>query len=123
MRGMVGREVFSRGPARSAHFWLGGIFMAIASCPAALIIVRHGNRVSTQALEWLLLGVAAVWLFWIRVVIAHTRLHRYISVSPADSCTDFVLDQAVQLAYTGLTLVGFAALGLLVATWSIVGAR
>jgi len=120
---MLGRKVFSRGPMTSIYFWLGSLFVVVASLPAVWIVMRHGDRVSSQAFQWLLLGMAAVWLFWIRVWMAHARLHQYINGGRADDGADFVLDQAVQLAYIGLSLVGFATLGLLIALWRVAGAR
>ena len=124
MDSTLGRKVFSQGPLKSLHFWLGSLFLVVASCPAAWIVVRHGDRVSTEAFQWLLLGIVAVWLFWIRVWMAHARLHKYMTrVSSAGNDTDFVLEQAAQLAYIGLTLVGFATLGFLIALWRLAGAR
>lgn len=120
---MLGRKVFSRGPMASVYFWLGSLFVVVASLPAVWIVMRHGDRVSSEAFEWLLLGMAAVWLFWIRVWMAHARLHQYVSGGRAGDGADFVLDQAVQLAYIGLSLVGFATLGLLIALWRVAGAR
>jgi uncharacterized membrane protein YhaH (DUF805 family) len=121
---MLGRKIFSRGPMASLHFWLGTLFVVIASVPAVLVMVRHGDRVSSEAFQWLLLGIAAVWLFWIRVGMAHARLHQYIMRGgSAVEDTDFVLEQAFQLAYVGLSLVGFATLGLLLALSHLVGTR
>ena len=120
---MLGRKVFCRGPMTSVYFWLGSLFVVVASLPAVWIVMRHGDRVSSQAFQWLLLGMAAVWLFWIRVWMAHARLHQYINGGRAGDDADFVLDQAVQLAYIGLSLVGFATLGFLIALWRVAGAR
>lgn len=121
---MVGRRVFSRGPLTSLHFWLGSLFVAIASSPVIVIIVRYGDRVNAEAFRWLLLGIAAVWLFWIRVWMAHARIHQYLmrEGGVADH-GDFALEEAFELAYIGLTLVGFATLGLLIALWRVTGAR
>lgn len=120
---MLGRKVFSRGPLTSVYFWLGSLFVVVASLPAVWVVMRHGDRVSAEAFQWLVLGMAAVWLFWIRVWMVHARLHKYLVGSSAGDGADFVLDQAVQLAYIGLSLVGFATLGLLIALWRVVGAK
>jgi len=121
---MLGKNVFSRGPMTSIYFWVGSLFLVVASFPAVWIIVHYGDRVNAEAFQWLLLGVAAVWLFWVRVWMAHARLHQYrLRGGSADDDADFVLDQVAQLAYIGLTLVGFAMLGLLNALWRVVTAR
>ena len=121
---MLGRIVFSKGPMTSIYFWVGSIFLVVASFPAALTIVRHGDRINVEAFQWLLLGIVAIWSFWITVWIAHVRLHQFIMRrDSAGDDMDFVLDQAARLAYLGLTIVGFASLGLLQAFWRVVGAR
>lgn len=124
MHSMTGRRVFSRKPSRSLHFWLGSLFLIVVSLPAILIIMRHGYRISSESFQWLLLGIAAVWLFWIRAWIAHARLHTYVTRigSNADGI-DFVLEQAFQLVYIGLTLMGFATLGFLIVLWRVIGGR
>jgi hypothetical protein len=69
----------------------------------------------------LLLGVVAVWLFWIRVWMAHARIHQFITNGKnADDEKSFLLEQSAQLAYIGLSIFRFAALGLLNALWRVV---
>ena len=120
----LARRVFARGPMTSLHFWLGSLFVVIASFPVVLIMIRHGDRVNADAFQWLLLGIAAVWLFWIRVGMAHARIHQHIvRGGGADDATDYILEQTFRLAYIGLTLVGFATLGLLMALWRVAGTR
>jgi hypothetical protein len=116
-----GRTVFSRRPIKSVHFWLGSLFITVASLPVIWILVRHGNSVSPDALRWLLLGLSAVWLYLIRIWIAHQRLFRYLSRTSAVDENNLVIEQAYQLAYIGLTLVAFATLGFMMALWRIAG--
>ncbi len=119
MSHLRGKKVFSQKPLASTYFLLSSVFILIASFPAVRIVSHYGNRIGSDALQWLLLGVAAVWLLWIRVWMTHARLHQYVSRDSTSEGSDFILDQAAQLAYVGLCLVGFALLGLLLALWRI----
>jgi hypothetical protein len=124
MNALSGREVLNRGPITAVRSWIGSAFVLSATLPVVFIIARHSDRISTEAFEWMILGIAAVWLFLVRVWIFHSRLHRYVAnLKVDDTSADFVLDEAVTLAYGGLLMVGFAALGLLLALWRVAGAK
>ena len=118
-----GRKVFSRGPLRSPYFLMGTLFQTVVSLPVVWILTRHGNRFSTEASLWLFLGVAASWLFWVRVGISHARLHKYAMGEDVGSHPEFLLSQGLQLAYGGLFFLGSATFCLLNALWLVAGAR
>lgn len=52
---------------------------------------------------------------------AHARIHQFITNGKnADDEKSFLLEQSAQLAYIGLSIFRFAALGLLNALWRVV---
>jgi hypothetical protein len=98
--------------------------MLVATLLIVPIFARHGSRISTEAFEWMMLGIAAVWLFLIRVWLFHSRLHQHVAnLKPEEDDVDFVLNESAALAYSGLNMVGFAVLGLLLAMWRVAGAH
>jgi|SRR5450631_188836 len=119
----IGRKVFSRGPLRSIHFWLSTVFLAGISCLAIGIVAWHSDRFSPGALQWLLMGIAAVWTYWIKVLIAHITLQRCMGAANTEDDTDLILKQAAELAYNGLGFAGFAIMALLFALWRVVAMR
>jgi hypothetical protein len=122
MKAQSGRKVLSRGPLTSIHFWSGSVFILVATLPIVPIFVRHGSRISTEAFEWMMLGIAAAWLFLFRVWLFHSRLHQYVAnLKPEENDVDFLLNESATLAYSGLSMIGFAVLGLLFALWRVAG--
>jgi hypothetical protein len=100
------------------------LFLAGESFLAAYIVAGHRARFSLEAVQWLLLGIAAIWTFWIKVLIAHIRIRQCIrSVAGVSEDTDMILKEAAELAYNGLGFAGFVVLGFLFALWRVVGAR
>jgi hypothetical protein len=70
----------------------------------------------------MMLGIAAAWLFLFRVWLFHSRLHQYVAnLKPEENDVDFLLNESATLAYSGLSMIGFAVLGLLFALWRVAG--